>query len=224
MVAVALKVETEMDLISRPHRYLLFLRFLLVNLVAVSLLVAAGLQGWLDGLFMPVTMELCLGIFAVFLFGLITCGIRIWRTSVELNDIRTGAPREGTRAAKYLNTIYGGGPESRALGASALRLKLSNSVSVIRQIANGLVFLGLIGTVIGFIIALSGVDPKSATEIDNVAKMVATLINGMSVALYTTLVGAVLYVWLTVNHRILTGGAVNLIGAIIELGEARERA
>ncbi len=54
--------------------------------------------------------------------------------------------------------------------------------------------------------------------------MVATLISGMSVALYTTLVGAVLYVWLTVNHRILTSGSINLIGAIIELGEARERA
>ena len=54
--------------------------------------------------------------------------------------------------------------------------------------------------------------------------MVATLINGMSVALYTTLVGAVLYVWLNINHRLLTSGVVSLIGAIIELGEARDRA
>ena len=101
---------------------------------------------------------------------------------------------------------------------------MCTNVAVIRHLANGLVFLGLIGTVIGFIIALSGVDPESATEIDSVASMVATLINGMSVALYTTLVGAVLYVWLIVNHRILTSGAVSLIGAIIEQGEARERA
>lgn len=213
-----------MELISKPHRYLLFLRFLLVNLVAIALLVAAWLQGWLDGIFVPITMELSLTIFAVFVFGLFSCGNRIWRTSVELNDIRSGNPQEGSRAGKYLATIYGGGAESRSLGASALRLKLGNNVSVIRQIANGLVFLGLIGTVIGFIIALSGVDPESATEIDSVANMVATLISGMSVALYTTLVGAVLYVWLTVNHRILTSGAVNLIGAIIELGEARGRA
>ncbi len=213
-----------MELISKPHRYLLFLRFLLVNLVALSLLAAAALQGWLDGIFVPVTMELSLTIFAVFLFGLLSCGNRVWRTSVELNDIRTGAPRAGSRAAKYLAMVYGGGPESRTLGASALRLKLGNNASVIRQIANGLVFLGLIGTVIGFIIALSGVDPNAATEVDSVANMVATLISGMSVALYTTLVGAVLYVWLTINHRILTSGSVNLIGAIIELGEARGRA
>lgn len=84
-----------MERISKPDRYLLFLRFLLVNLVALALLAAAGLQGWLDGIFVPVTMELSLTIVAVFVFGLFTCGNRIWRTSVELNDIRSGAPREG---------------------------------------------------------------------------------------------------------------------------------
>jgi hypothetical protein len=213
-----------MELLSKPHRYLLFLRFLLVNLVAVALLGAVFLQGWLNGIFVPITLEMSFGIFAVFLYGLSACGIKVWRTSVELNDIRAGAPDKSSRAAKYLATVYGGAPESRSLGAAALRLKLSNGVAVVRQVANGLVFLGLIGTVVGFIIALSGVDPKAATEIDSVANMVATLISGMSVALYTTLVGAVLYVWLTVNHRILTSGAVNLIGAIIELGESRERA
>ena len=100
---------------------------------------------------------------------------------------------------------------------------MGTNVSVIRQLANGLVFLGLIGTVIGFIIALSGVDPETAAQFDSVANTVATLISGMSVALYTTLVGAILYVWLIVNHRILTSGVVSLISAIVELGEARER-
>ena len=39
----------------------------------------------------------------------------------------------------------------------------------------------------------------------------ATLISGMSVALNTTLVGAILYVWLIVNHRILVSGTVGLL-------------
>ena len=79
-------------------------------------------------------------------------------------------------------------------------------------------------TVIGFIIALSGVDPATASEVENVQAMVSTLITGMSVAMYTTLVGAVLYVWLNVNHRILVTGTVDLIDATIELGESRARA
>lgn len=207
----------------QPHRYLLFLRFILVNLVGASLLGSAYMQGWLDGFFVEITFGLSLVIGAAFLFGLISCGIKIWRTSVELNDINSGAPESGSRAHKYLETIYGGGADSRAMAAAALRLKLSSNTAVIRQIANGLVFLGLIGTVIGFIIALSGVDPNRATEVDNVARMIATLIGGMSVALYTTLAGSVLYVWLSVNHRILSGGSINLITSIIELGEHRGR-
>jgi hypothetical protein len=49
--------------------------------------------------------------------------------------------------------------------------------------------------------------------------MVSTLINGMSVALYTTLVGSLLHVWLMVNVRLLEGGTVKLLTATIELGE-----
>ena len=44
------------------------------------------------------------------------------------------------------------------------------------------------------------------------------LIGGMSVALYTTLVGAVLNIWLMLNYRLLEGGT-RLFTAIVELGE-----
>jgi hypothetical protein len=49
--------------------------------------------------------------------------------------------------------------------------------------------------------------------------MISTLIQGMSTALYTTLVGAVLNVWLMVNYHLLAGGTVKLISALTELGE-----
>ena len=91
---------------------------------------------------------------------------------------------------------------------------------VVRHVANSLVLLGLIGTVIGFIIALSGVDPQSVADVDKIAPMVGELIRGMSVALYTTLVGSILSLWLTINHHILTGGAVKLVTAVVRRGEA----
>ncbi len=56
--------------------------------------------------------------------------------------------------------------------------------------------LGLIGTVLGFIIALSGVDPEQAQNLDATKAMVAALIVGMGTALYTTLVGALANLWL----------------------------
>ena len=103
--------------------------------------------------------------------------------------------------------------------ASALRLTLVGRIAAIRHIANTLVILGLIGTVLGFIVALSGVDPAQVADVAAIGPMVSTLIQGMSVALYTTLVGAVLNVWLMVNYRLLEGGVVRLFTAIVERGE-----
>jgi hypothetical protein len=206
------------------YRYLLVIRFVLINAVAVGLIGAAYLQGWLAGLFVSHTLILTSTIFLVFFYGLVLCGIKIWRTSVELNDVKTGSPDPDSRAGRYFRSVETNYAESRTVRVGMLRLQLSHRIVIVRHIAGSLVFLGLIGTVIGFIIALSGVDAKAITEVENVAPMVSTLINGMSIALYTTLLGAVLNIWLTVNHRILATGTVDLITSIIELGESHGRA
>ena len=188
------------------------------------MLAAAYLQGWLDGVLGAHLMELSATIFLVFLYGLIFCGAKIWRHDVELNLVAAGNPDAETRVGRYLSHAREAEAQSRSNYAVALRLKLTDRIVGIRHVANSLIFLGLIGTVIGFIIALSGVDPEAAADVENVQAMVSTLITGMSVAMYTTLVGALLYIWLSVNHRILVTGTVDLLDATIELGETRARA
>ncbi len=205
-------------------RYLHFVRFCLVNTVAAALAAAAYLQGWLDGVLGAHLVELSGVIFAVFVYGMIIGGAKIWRHGVELNDVTSGRPDAKTRVGRYLSHAAGVGADSRSIHAGALRLKLTDRIVGVRHVANSLIFLGLIGTVIGFIIALSGIDPAAAAEVENIKSMVSSLINGMSVAMYTTLVGAVLHVWLNVSHRILVTGTVDLIDAAIELGESRARA
>lgn len=201
------------------HRYLLVLRIALLNIVAFGLLVAVYLQGWLDGATVGHTGWLCGVIFLVFLFGLGACVVRASRVSLELNDLRAGVIHPGSRAAKYLSSIAGRSAESRSLSANALRMRMGNHISLVRHTANSLVFLGLVGTVIGFIIALSGVDPESSMAVDNIAPMVTTLIHGMSIALYTTLLGAVLHLWLMVNYRMLATATMHLYNALVEYGE-----
>jgi len=56
--------------------------------------------------------------------------------------------------------------------------------------------LGLIGTVVGFIMALMSIDPAVAMTASGAQGLVTALISGMGVALYTTLVGSVGYIWL----------------------------
>jgi len=201
------------------YRYLLLVRFGLFNLVAAALLAGAFLQGWLDVILNADLVELSYAIGLLFLYGFVICAVRVWQTSVEINDVKAGAPRAGSSAGRYLASLAGDGDDPGQKRLGVLRLKLTNRIVVVRHVANSLVFLGLIGTVIGFIIALSGVDPAGAASAERVGGMVTTLISGMSVALNTTLVGAVLYVWLIVNHRQLTTGTVDLLTATIELGD-----
>ena len=151
--------------------------------------------------------------------GGVVCAYRINQTSRELNRAKPFDPLVPSLAAEFLAKSRGRGGDSRAILISTLRLKLSQRIAVVRNTANSLVLLGLIGTVVGFIIALSGVDPAKAGDFNSVAPMVSTLIDGMSTALYTTLVGAVLNVWLMVNYHLLAGGTVKLITALVELGE-----
>lgn len=143
---------------ATSHRYLLLLRFTVLNLVAGALLGAAWLKGWVGAVLDGDSTRLVLVIAAVFLFGLFGCGRRIWQTSLEINQLKGPRGVRDTRIERYLAGIAGRGGHGRALAASALKLKLAARISSIRHLANSLVFLGLIGTVVGFIIALSGVD------------------------------------------------------------------
>jgi len=201
------------------YRYLLVMRFVVVNLIAFALMVAAWMQGWMDVVFEGDVTKLAFVIVAVFLVGLALCGMKVMQASAELDQIKSPADYPNSRAARYLQAITARDGHSRSITASALKLKLSSRIAVVRHIANSLVFLGLIGTVIGFMIALSGVNPDDAADISAIGPMVSTLISGMSIALTTTLVGAILNVWLMVNYRLLESGTLRLLTTIVELGE-----
>jgi len=209
---------------ERPHHYLLILRFSLINLVGLALLGAAHMQGLVELVVVSDQTYLSVIIFLVFLCGLGVCARKIWQTSRELNQVRAFDPLVASRAAEYLASLRGADGDTRGILASALRLKLGQRITVVRNIASSLVILGLIGTVIGFIIALSGVQPEHASDVKAITPMVSTLIAGMSTALYTTLVGSVLNVWLMVNYHLLVGGTVRLITALLEFGEGHARA
>lgn len=203
--------------------YLPVLRFALLNMTGLALLVAAYFQGWIDTVIAADSTRLVFVIFGMFVLGLAIAGRLVWRISDELNHVSEYKFSEASWAASYFAEVKGRGSGSRAITASALRMKMANRISAVRHLANSLVLLGLIGTVLGFIIALSGIDPERAADVSSIAPLVGDLIAGMSVALFTTLVGAVLNIWLMVNYRILSDSAVNLTAAIVGTGEANER-
>lgn len=204
---------------SARYHYLLLFRFILVNVVGFALLGVAYLEGWIGTVLAADFTNLSLTIAVVFFCGSATCAIKTWQTSRELNLVRSGDRSTSSRLASFLKEIEGRDANSRATSAAIYRLKLSSRIAVVRHAAGSLVLLGLIGTVIGFIIALSGVQPNAASDPSAIGPMVATLIDGMSIALYTTLVGAVFNIWLMINYNVLAMGTVNLVTATVELGE-----
>lgn len=206
-----------------PYRHLLILRFALLNLVAFAFLGVAYIHGFVDMVLAADRTYLSVVIGLVFLVGLGLCGGKVWQTSREFDRVRQSDPSAQSNLLQDLEQLRSSDSESRSNLIGALRLTLSHRISIVRHIANSLVLLGLIGTVLGFIIALSGVDAERASDINAITPMISTLISGMSTALYTTLVGAILNVWLMANHQLLTGGTVKLIASLMQSVETHAR-
>ena len=199
---------------SAPGPHLLVLRFALVNVVGCGLAAAVYFQHWLDPALAGDTRWLSLAIVGVFLYGLVLCAFKVHRVGQALERMRVARAVEAPWLA-------GLAPVDAHLRPQVLRLRLLDQIAVVRHVAGSLVFLGLVGTVIGFIVALSGVDPDVTASVDKVGPMVTTLIKGMSIALYTTLIGAVLHVWLMIGYRMLATASFDLYDAVIDLGEQR---
>ena len=201
------------------YKYLLILRYSLINLVGLVFLLVLITQGYVSKAIKADITNMVILILALFSVGFILAAYRTFWLSRELNHSYLKVLPPNSIVKDFLQNSKKLDASSRNNLAASLRIKLSSKINYIKFMANTLVILGLIGTVIGFIIALSGVDGSASSNPEEVSKMVSTLIQGMSVALYTTLVGSICSVWLNICYQIMSTGANNLLSKIIELGE-----
>lgn len=206
-----------------PYSYRLLLRFAAINLGGLAMVAGAWYEGLLDILFTADTTGLVRLIVALFVAGLIWCGVRIVETSREINEARRPLPSATSEAGRFVGLMRTARPESRQAIEAALKHRLAARLTPVRHAASMLVMLGLVGTVVGFVIALSGVDPEAASDVSAVAPMVSTLIDGLGVALHTTLVGSILNLWLMLDYRILESGMLRVFTDLLERGASNER-
>ena len=203
------------------YKYLLILRYSLINLVGLIFLFVLITQGYVTKAIKADITNMVIVILTLFAVGFILAAYRTFWLSRELNYSFLKILPNHSLAKEFLQNSKKLDASSRNNLAASLRIRLSSKISYIKFMANTLVILGLIGTVIGFIIALSGVDGSVSSNPEEVSKMVSTLIQGMSVALYTTLVGSICSVWLNICYQIMSTGANKLLSKIIELGEKK---
>ena len=73
----------------------------------------------------------------------------------------------------------------------------------VQWLATHVVRIGLLGTVVGLIIAFSAAAQGGSTNPDEIKPMIAAVVSGMYVSLYATLLGIGTNLWLKINLRLL---------------------
>ena len=179
-------------------RNLLLYRFLLVNLAGFLGLGLAWEQGLIDLVFLQDRSHitwLIATMFAVVWFGTVR---RCWSVSHALNTLKRGQHWTMSNGAKA---------------------KVWAKIEWMRDMTSWLVGVGLIGTVIGFTIALSAIEPDSLGAVSGVSASIATLMAGMKIALNTTIVGAILSIWNEINQRMLRTAVTGFLADITDAQE-----
>jgi hypothetical protein len=90
-----------------------------------------------------------------------------------------------------------------AVGSAGVLCALFRRWSDVQWIATHVVRIGLLGTVVGLIIAFSAARDRGGADVNGVKAMISAVVDGMYVSLYATLLGIGINLWLKINLRLL---------------------
>ena len=99
--------------------------------------------------------------------------------------------------------------------------QLRSPVEIGWFVVDVLIRLGLVGTIIGFILILQSLTEGPAPQGDDVRTLLISMSGGMGTALYTTLAGLVSATLLGIQYMILSRSVEHLIGALVRIGQRR---
>lgn len=229
---------------SRPtvaridSEHILLLKALLMLAVVASAFLAAWHYGLLQRVLIEDRTGLSVAITIVFLFAAGHGGLHILRLSRALNhvsdvqraiaaqDVLSAAPTlpEGCVTAHIRHLMQKARfasprPVDQRLLLESFEADLREGHSFGWFVADLLLTLGLLGTVIGFILMLTPISSLSGNDHDAVKMALAAMSDGMAVALYTTLCGLVGGMLLKIEGMLLDGAVDELVRRTVRLTE-----
>ena len=181
-------------------RHSLVLRMLLCHVTAASAVGMAWAWGWLDQLIATDTLYLVRVNCALGVMGICVATARAVWLGREMDDAA------GTKLRDYLDSNG-----SASIGFQGLQIALNSRIGAVPFVAGTILSFGLAGTIVGFVLALSGVTPESASDPAAVGPMVAAMMSGVGIALYKTLAGIVLAQYLFAMHRMLSVAGAHVL-------------
>jgi flagellar motor component MotA len=111
------------------------------------------------------------------------------------------------------------GRVDQTLLLKAFEDKLFGAQAIGDFIAETMLKLGLLGTVIGFIFMLAPLTNVQTIDVGQMREVLASMSGGMAVALYTTLCGLVGGILLKLQYYFLQGGTEELVSMVTEITE-----
>jgi len=123
------------------------------------------------------------------------------------------------RRSQGQNTQAQDNEQSTLVATLIARAKGSNDIGWF--LIDVLLKLGLLGTIVGFILMLGSVADTSSLDVNTMQKVLKQMSSGMGTALYTTLAGLVGSMSLGLQYLLLDKGADALIEQILRLTDAK---
>lgn len=163
---------------------LLIYRLIVLNASGAAFVGWACAEGYISILFAGEKTGIGYGIVALFLVGLVGLAQRAWKASRALNKLKF-----------------------KQFGYSDDLIKFRIKNAYLGDVAVWLVTLGIIGTAVGLIIAISGL----ALSGSNPTESINHVVSGMKTALLNSVMGMSLGLWSEVNFRILSTATELLI-------------
>jgi biopolymer transport protein ExbB/TolQ len=198
------------------NRWSLIFRFIILNVFGFGLVGLGLMTGWVQTIFLADKTVLTTTIIGVFVILLFLMGQRLFYISNQLNMTHKNAKKDNAVWHQHRKRVERCRANARQDINQALYIKLVGRLGGLAWGAGLLTLLGLIGTVIGIQMAVSGVDPAAAGDVSKVSQIVGTMMSGIGVALGTTLTGGILNIWAYLNYLLLAGGATRLYTKILE--------
>ena len=180
----------------------------------------AFFQGWTTDLLTTDTYHLCKLITVIFLIGLFLCGQKLIKISSNYDDFKRRIITTGFHKS-YLSSIYRPGVDKNLM-STVFSNRISSYISIVYKFISYLVLLGLLGTVFGVVLAFIGFDLTSIGDLSKLASSSVALMQGVKIALYTTLLGSIYSLWLSLCYHILERFSASYVYDVITFGETRE--
>lgn len=196
--------------------WVLFLNWLwLFSLIIVALAILWD-KGILQFMFNTDPTYLCLAMVILFLLTCLHVGYRAWYLSQQIHVLiewgRLKHKQQFSPMQHYLTHLHSADEvQHKQLYAELLAESLRGQHQIGWFITGALIKLGMLGTVIGFVMMLASMTKLESLDITQVQILMQNMTQGMKIALNTTIIGLVSSMLLGLQYLLLDRTADKLV-------------